>query len=139
MIFHKANKLSSDITWVHSRTLNVIPYIQNRASRGRAACWSPCSVLNNHMMNTREPCRDMGDFTSPQLCFGFGCCLFVGHWPFFYFLLEVRKSDTCWKWKHLLGGKVGMHTKIKSCTSCNHRIKEHKALPPSKNMMKLKT
>jgi hypothetical protein len=43
------------------------------------------------MMNTREPCHDMGDFTSPHLCFGFGCCLFVGHWSFFYFLLEVRK------------------------------------------------
>jgi hypothetical protein len=36
MIFHKANKLSSNITWVHSKTLNVIPYFQDRASHGRA-------------------------------------------------------------------------------------------------------
>ncbi len=30
------------------------------------------SVLNNHMMNTREPCHDMGDFTSPHLCLVLG-------------------------------------------------------------------
>jgi hypothetical protein len=36
MFFHKANKLSSNITWIHSRTLNVVPYFQNRALRGRA-------------------------------------------------------------------------------------------------------
>ncbi len=38
MVFHKANKLSSNITWVHSRTLNVIHYFQNIASHGRATC-----------------------------------------------------------------------------------------------------
>jgi hypothetical protein len=38
MIFHKANKLSSNITWVHSRTLNIIPYFQDRASHGKATC-----------------------------------------------------------------------------------------------------
>ncbi len=33
MVFHKANKLSSNIIWIHSRTLNVIPYFH-----GRVAC-----------------------------------------------------------------------------------------------------
>jgi hypothetical protein len=39
MIFHKANKLSSNIFWVHSKTLNVIPYFQDKTSHGRAACF----------------------------------------------------------------------------------------------------
>jgi hypothetical protein len=38
MVFHKANKLSSNITWIHSKTLNVIPYFQDKALHGRAAC-----------------------------------------------------------------------------------------------------
>jgi hypothetical protein len=33
MVFHKANELSSNITWVHSNTLFL-----DRASCGRAAC-----------------------------------------------------------------------------------------------------
>jgi hypothetical protein len=37
-VFHKANKLSFNITWIHNRTLNVIPYFQDRALCGRAAC-----------------------------------------------------------------------------------------------------
>ncbi len=32
IVFHKSNKLSSNITWVHSRTLNVIPYFQDKAA-----------------------------------------------------------------------------------------------------------
>jgi hypothetical protein len=47
MAFHKANKLSSNISWVDSKTLNVIPYFQDRASRGRAACYSSSS--NSHV------------------------------------------------------------------------------------------
>ncbi len=45
MIFHKANKLSSNITWVHRRTLNVIPYFQDRASRVNVLSFPPCWVL----------------------------------------------------------------------------------------------
>ncbi len=40
MIFHEANKLSSNITWVDSTTLNVIPYFQDRSSPGRATCFA---------------------------------------------------------------------------------------------------
>jgi hypothetical protein len=38
MIFHKTNKLSRNITWVHNRTLNVIPYFQDKDSRGKTTC-----------------------------------------------------------------------------------------------------
>jgi hypothetical protein len=33
MVFHKANKLSFNITWVHSRTLNIIPYFKDSCDR----------------------------------------------------------------------------------------------------------
>ncbi len=46
MIFHKTNKFSFNITWVHSRTLNVIPYFQDRASCDRAACFHPLGWNN---------------------------------------------------------------------------------------------
>jgi hypothetical protein len=48
--FHKANKLSSNITWVHSRTLNEIPYFQDRASCGRVVCSNSTNLYGTNQL-----------------------------------------------------------------------------------------
>ncbi len=46
--FHKTNKLSSNRTWVHSRTSNVISYFQDKAFHGKAVCLLGCKLLDMH-------------------------------------------------------------------------------------------
>jgi len=61
MIFHKTNKLSFNITLVHNKTLNVIPYFQDKIFRGRVALFT---LLAN--------------FTCCSLCYSnFSKCLYV--------------------------------------------------------------
>ncbi len=58
MVFHKANKLSSNVTWVHSKTLNVIPFfwtepfvaeslVNERGSTYFCAKWFLSSIRHN--------------------------------------------------------------------------------------------
>jgi hypothetical protein len=86
MIFHKANKLSSNIS--QRRTLNVIPYFQDRVSSGRVACyiqyksiacfffpWLPIRpnkmrlVLLTHQRDT-SCCSQYNSSSSCYACFG---------------------------------------------------------------------
>jgi hypothetical protein len=53
MIFHEANKLSSNVTSVRRKTLNVIPYFQDRAFGDRAACYSR-SLCSWNLSGTRK-------------------------------------------------------------------------------------
>jgi len=50
MAFDKANKLSFNVIWVHSRTLNEIPYFQDRASCGRAACSKSINLYGTNQL-----------------------------------------------------------------------------------------
>jgi len=68
MIFHKTNKLSFNITWVHNKTLNVIPYFQDKTSHGRVVF---CTLLAN--------------FTCCPLCYSyFYKCLYRLKLPLFF-------------------------------------------------------
>jgi len=44
MIFHKTNKFSFNITWIHNKTLNVIPHFQDKTSHGRVFF---CALIAN--------------------------------------------------------------------------------------------